>query len=127
MPIVPIARSIFLCDRHVAYRNGKVDLVGVFNAIRPSDGFPHTRERFAIFAQLAGGLGVTPFFFDIHYARTAELVWTTAVRDLTFPDRDTIVQIAMVIEGCRFTRPGKYIVNLICSGQWIADATLMLR
>lgn len=53
--VVPVAKSLFLCDLQIGYDDGKVDLYGLFNAIRPTEGFPHTHERFCIFAQLNNG------------------------------------------------------------------------
>ena len=31
--ILPVAKALYLCDYHVGYSNGKVDLYGLFNAI----------------------------------------------------------------------------------------------
>lgn len=124
--IVPVAKSLFLCDRLVAYRYGKVDLIGLFNAMRPPNGFPHTREPFCLFAQLIGGQGAVPFYIDIRFARTDELVRTTETRQLIFPDRSTIVQLAMTIEGCQFPEPGRYIIDLYCDNHWVADSRLLV-
>src|ERR1700682_4038456 len=102
MAVVPVAKAMYLCDYHIGYSNGKVDLYGLFNAIRPRKGFPYTRGRLCIFAQLVNGVGEVPFFIDVRFAHTDELVHTTETRSLTFPDRNTVVQVAMEIEGCRF-------------------------
>ena len=126
-PILPVAKALYLCDYHVGYSNGKVDLYGLFNAIRPPSGFPYTRGRFCVFAQLNNGLGRVPFFIDVRFAETDELVWTTEVRELTFPNRSTVVQLALTIEGCRFERPGLYILELFCDNTWVCDTPLRLR
>jgi hypothetical protein len=99
--VVPVAKAMYLCDYHVGYSDGKVDLYGLFNAIRPESGFPYTRSRFCVFAQLINGLGKVPFFVDVRSAAEDELVWTTETRQLTFPNRNTVVQVALTIEGCR--------------------------
>jgi hypothetical protein len=44
--VVPVAKAMYLCDYHVGNPNGKVDLYGLFNAIRPDNGYPHTQGRF---------------------------------------------------------------------------------
>jgi hypothetical protein len=56
MAIVPVAKAMFLCDFHIGYSNGKVDLYGLFNAIRPEHGYPYNRGQFCVFAQLINGL-----------------------------------------------------------------------
>jgi hypothetical protein len=122
--IAPVAKAMFLCDFHIGYRDGKVDLYGLFNAIRPPNGFPYARSRFCIFAQLINGLGQVPFFVDIRFAATDELVWTTEPRQLTFPSRTTVVQLALTIEGCRFERPD--ILELFCDNTWVCDTQLLL-
>lgn len=125
--IVPVAKSLFLCDYHVGYSNGKVDLYGLFNAIRPQSGYPYTRGRFCVFAQLNNGLGQIPLFIYIRFAETEEFVWRTQVRNLQFPDRTTVIQVAVSIEGCIFERPGLYILELFCDNTWVCDTTILLR
>jgi len=125
--IVPAAKALYLCDYHVGYRDGKVDLYGLFNSIRPRGGFPYTNGRFCVFAQLVSGLGRVPFFVDIRLAETDELTWTTEVRELTFRDRQTLVQVALTIEDCRFEQAGLYLVELFCDNTWVCDTQLLLR
>ena len=122
---MPVAKAIYLCDYHVGYSNGKVDLYGLFNAIHPQNGFPFVHARFCVFSQLINGLGIVPFFVDIRLADNDELVWTTETRQLTFPDRKTVVQVALMIEGCRFERPGLYILELFCDNTWVCDTQLL--
>jgi hypothetical protein len=124
--ILPVAKSLYLCDYHVGYSNGKVDLYGLFNAIRPQTGFPYTQGRFCVFAQLINGLGRVSFHIDIRFAETDELVQTTEVRELTFPTRSTVLQLALAITGCRFERPGLYLVELFCNNTWECDTQLLL-
>ena len=127
MSIVPVAKALYLCDFHVGYDNGKVDLYGLFNAIRPPDGFPYEQSRFCVFAQLVNGLGEVQFFVDVRSAERDELVWTTKTRRLAFPDRTTTVQLALLIEGCRFDRPGVYLIELFCDNVWVCDTQLLLQ
>src|SRR5262249_16925390 len=103
--VLPVAKGVYLCDYHVGYDNGKVDLYGLFNAIRPQE-YPLRQGRFCVFAQLVNGLGPTSFFFDIRQASTNELIYTTNTNTLSFPDRTTVVQLAMDIRGCLFSEPG---------------------
>jgi hypothetical protein len=127
MSIVPVAKALYLCDFHVGYDNGKVDLYGLFNAIRPPDGFPYEQSRFCVFVQLVNGLGEVPIFVDVRSADNDELVWTTKTRRLVFPDRTATVQFALLIEGCRFDHPGVYLLELFCDNTWVCDTQLLLR
>jgi hypothetical protein len=127
MAVVPVAKAVYLCDYHIGYSNGKVDLYGLFNAIRPEKGYPHANSQFCVFAQLINGLGQVPFFVDIRYALTDELIYTTETKFLTFPDRNTIVQMALRIEGCRFHTPGLYLLELFCDNVWVSDTQMVLR
>jgi hypothetical protein len=127
MAVVPAAKAMFLCDYHIGYSNGKVDLYGLFNAILPEHGYPYNRGRFCIFAQLINGLGSDPFFIDVRFAETDELIYTTETRSIQFPDRNTIIQIAMGIEGCQFQSPGMYLLELFCDNKWVCDTQLLLR
>src|SRR5262245_8000080 len=105
--ILPVAKGLYLCDYHVGYENKKVDLYGIFNAIR-SPAYPTTQRHFCVFAQLINGLGQVPFFVDVRFAPRDELVYTTERNVLSFPDRTTVVQVALAIQGCQFTESGVY-------------------
>ena len=125
--IVPVAKSLFHCDYHVGYSDGKVDLYGIFNAIRPQGGYPHTHPQFCVFAQLVNGLGQVPFFVDIRDATSNQLIYTTGTNVLSFPNRTAVVQVALTIQGCTFPGPGLYFVELFCDNTWVCDTTLLMR
>lgn len=55
-----------------------------------------------------------------------ELVWTTEVRQLNFPNRDMVVQLALEVQGCLFSEPGPYLLELYCDNVCVADAPLLL-
>ncbi len=121
MAVVPVAKALYLCDRHAASEKGKVDLHGLFNAVRPKREYPYLRARFCAFAQLVNGLGEILVDIDIRSAETDELVFTTDTMKVTFPDRITVIHIAVNIEDCRFDEPGLYIVELLCNNTWVCD------
>src|SRR2546430_2272329 len=98
--------------------------MGLFNAIRPAT-YPHRQRNFVAFAQLLGGLGQVPFYFDVRYAADSSLVHSTKARLLYFANRDTVVQMAYTAD-CLFPQPGVYLVELFCNCQWVADTTLRL-
>jgi len=123
--ITPVARSLFLCDGHIGYPGQKTDLVGLFGAIRATH-YPHSQRYFVVFAQLTAGLGQLPFYIDIRFMADGSLVHSTLPRMLNFPHRDKLVQMACTIQGCSFSQPGRYLVELFCNGQWVADTTLEL-
>src|SRR5687768_13577140 len=114
--VVPFARSLYLCKQHIGYEDGTVDLYGIFNSHRATNGYPVSGLRFCAFAQLSNGLGKVPFYFDIRNAATSELVWTTGQRELRFANRRQVVQLAMSIENCPFRDAGVYLIELYCNG-----------
>lgn len=122
--ILPVARSLILCDAAVAAPTGKVHLFGVFNAIRASS-FPHAGTRVVVFAQLTGGVGAVPCQIDVRHAERDE-VHGSARFDLRFPDRLTLVQLSIVLSRCVFPYSGLYTVELFCHNQFICDTTLHL-
>src|SRR5205807_5480397 len=105
------------------YERGKVDLYGIFHAVRPP-AYPHVLRRFCVFSQLVGGLGEIPFFVDVTYPKRARLVRTTQTNVLNFANRQQVVQLATSIENCLFPEPGLYLVELYCDNVCIADVSL---
>ena len=123
--IIPVAKALTLCDGHIGFASQKTDLVGIFNSIRPKR-YPHAHKHFVIFAQLISGLGIVPFYFDLRFAPTGNLIHTTNTQNLNFPHRDKLVQLAFTMRHCLFPQPGIYLIELFCNGQWVADTTLEL-
>ena len=111
--IVPVAQSLFLCDYVFGSERGKVDIYGLFAAIRP-ESYPCPCPNFCVFAQLANGLGDVPFFLDFRSADTDELVFATETKMLFFPDRTTIVKMGHLVEDRIIPRQGVYLSDLIC-------------
>jgi hypothetical protein len=125
--IIPMARGLILCDYHIGNPEGKTDVYGIFNGIHSESGFPYYDARFCAFAQLANGPGRIPFHIDVRLAETDELIWTSETNQLTFPNRQRIVQVVQLIEHCTFHRAGLYLVSLFCDNRWICDTPLNLR
>jgi hypothetical protein len=125
-PIIPVARAVYLCDLQVGYPGGKSDLYGVFNSIRPPAGYPYVHPQFCVYAELGSGLGPVSCWVDFRHAATGQLVRTTNVYQLHFPNRDVVVQLAVDVQGCSFPHPGVYYVELFCDNQWVADTRLRL-
>ena len=123
--IIPFAKALYLCDGHIAFSNRKTDLMGIFTSIRPAR-YPHVHKQFVIYAQLISGLGQIPFYFDAVFAQTGKLIWTTNTHTLNFPRRDKLVELVLTLQGCPFARPGTYLIELHCNGQWVADTSLEL-
>jgi hypothetical protein len=80
-----------------------------------------------VFARLAQGLGTIPFRVDIRFAATGQFVAGTVVRQLVFPDRNTIVNMVMTMKGVAFPQPGVFLVELLLDNQWVADTTVELK
>lgn len=124
--IVPVARALYLCDYHIGYPNGKVDLYGLFKAMRPAS-YPHRKGPFVCFAQLTNGLGEMTIHIDIRRASDMTLVDWFGPHRIRFPNRDMLVQAALTFPGCIFPEPGLYLVELYCDNAWVADTVLHLR
>jgi hypothetical protein len=123
--IVPFAKAIYLCDGAIGFADQKTDIVGLFNSIRP-ERYPHVQSQFVVFSQLCGGLGQVPFYIDVRFAATGQLVHTTNARLLKFARRDQIVQMSYTVLGCPFAHPGVYLVELFRNGLCVADTKLDL-
>jgi hypothetical protein len=124
--VTPVAKGVTICDYHFGTDTGKVDLYGLFNAIRPIQSYPVSNLRFCLFTQLTNGLGNVPFQFDISNAQTGNVVWSSGIRTVTFQHRFSIVQIAYLVENSVFTQPGLYLVELFCNNVFVCDTVLEL-
>src|SRR5271157_2846315 len=63
--ILPVAKSLYLCDGHLGFTSRKADLIGIFDSIRPQGGYPHIHPSFVVFARLSehspfGWISVSP-------------------------------------------------------------------
>src|SRR5262249_4661474 len=125
--VVPVSRSLFICEGFIGTRSGGVDLVGLFNLLPVSSAFPYRNRHFSVYAQLTNGLGQLPVFVEIRDAETDNLIRRTEPGHVTLPNRLTIVQVVVNISGCVFPRPGIYLVELFCNNVWVCDTTLRLR
>ncbi|MFO0969240.1 MAG: hypothetical protein U0793_27100 [Gemmataceae bacterium] len=121
-----MAQALYLCDGHIGVPNGKTDLVGLFNSIRTVS-YPHVQKQIVVFARLLQGLGQIPFYVDIRFAPTQQLVHVSSAHTLVFPDRDTVVEMALTLKGVRFPESGIYLVELFCDAQWVADARILVQ
>jgi hypothetical protein len=124
--IVPVAQALYLCDGHLGFPGGKTDLMGLFNGIQAT-GFPHVQKQFVVFARLHQGQGQVSFYVDIRLASTQQLIHVSSTHTLVFPNRDTVVEMALTLKGVRFPLPGIYLVELYCDAQWVADTTILLQ
>lgn len=124
--IVPVAQALYLCDGHIGIPGVKTDLVGLFNSIH-APGYPHVQKQFVVFARLLQGLGQVSFYVDIRFAPTQQLIHVSSTHVLMFPNRDTVVEMALTLKGVRFPQPGIYLVELYCDGQWVADARILVQ
>jgi hypothetical protein len=125
-PILPVARSLILCDAVTADGTGKLYLAGAFNSIRARS-LPHSGTRVVVFAQLTGGVGVVPARVEVRHALRDEVVCTAEPLSLHFPDRLKIVQMSTVLTRCVFLYPGMYTVELFCHNQFVCDTALLLN
>jgi hypothetical protein len=88
---------------------------------------PHIHPSFVVFARLAQGQGTIPFRVDIRLAASGQFVAGTLVQHLVFPNRDTIVNLAVTMKGVSFPQRGIFLVELLLDNQWVADTTVELK
>jgi hypothetical protein len=81
---------------------------------------PTLQKQFVVFARLLQGLGQVAFYVDIRFAPSQQLIHVSNTHSLQFPDRDTVVEMALTLKGVRFPQAGIYLVELYCEGQWVA-------
>jgi hypothetical protein len=124
--IIPVAQALYLCDDYVGFPGGKTDLIGLFNSIRTAS-YPHLQKQFVVFARLLQGLGQVSFYVDIRFTPTQQLIHVSSTHALMFSDRDTVVEMALTLQGVRFPQPGTYLVELFCDAQWVADARILVH
>jgi hypothetical protein len=122
-----VAKALYLCDGHLGFTSKKTDLMGIFDSISPQGGYPHIHPSFVVFARLAQGLGTIPFRVDIRNAASGRYLTGSLVRQLVFPDRNTIVNMVMTMKDVSFPQPGIYLVELLLDNQWVADTTVELK
>ena len=125
--ILPVAKSLYLCDGHLAFTSLKTDLMGIFDSIRPPAAYPYVHPSLVVFARLAQGLGTIPFRVDIRFAASGQFIAGTLVQQLVFSSWDTVVNMVMTMKGVSFPHPGIYLVELLLDNQWVADTTLELK
>src|SRR5262249_4605094 len=99
--------------------------MGIFTAIRPLR-YPHIQKHFVIYAHLVSGLGSVPFYVDVRFARTGQLIRTTNTHTLNFPHRNKVVEMALTMLRCPFPQPGIYLIEWYCTDQLVADTRLVL-
>jgi hypothetical protein len=123
--IIPVSRSLFLCDFHIGYQDARVDLYGILNALRPAV-YPYVHPHLVVFAQLTGGIGDVPFFCEIRRARDNDLVRVTGTNLARSPNQTIVYQLALTLESVEFHEPG-VVVSLFCHNTWVCDTALTLR
>jgi hypothetical protein len=124
--IIPVSRSLFVCDYALGYTDGRIDLGGIYNALHPAI-YPHRRRSLSVFVQLTGGVGEVPFFVDIRQEEIGISVHTTPMRSMVFPNRIVLMQICLKVEEIRFPEPGIYVFDFFCHNTWVCDTTIHLH
>lgn len=125
-PVIPHSRSLTLCDAIARPLDGKLNIFGLFQAIRVVE-YPYSLSQFCVFAQLSNGLGAVPVHVEVHSGESDDLLFATAPRTLTFPNRHVLIQVAFEIRACRFDYPGTHLISLWSEDRWICDTSLLLR
>jgi hypothetical protein len=124
--LIPVVKSIYLCDEFISDSpSGKISMVGVFDAFRPSVSVPpFALGRLCVVAQLVGGIGDVPINVEVSDSVTGNLVFGSTTQTLRFPTRHTTVYCCVRLYNCRFPSPGLYFVELYARGQFLDDRRL---
>ena len=58
---------------------------------------------------------------------SGQFVAGTLVQQLVFPDRNTIVNMAVTMKGVSFPQREIFLVELLLDNQWVADTTVEMK
>lgn len=124
-PILPFALPLLVCDSYAPSGGTKYDFFGAFHAVRPYK-YPHVLRQICVVAHLTGGQGVMTTQLDIR-SEQDELIFTTLPRQLTIPNRQTLVRLVNFLEEVIFPHSGIYFIQLHCENTPIAEFRLTLH
>ncbi len=127
--VLPVVKSIFLCDRVMADpQTGKLTVEGLFNSLRV--GFVPNAvsvvEEFSVFAEFIGGVSDATVRIEIVQSETERVVVRTADRTLQFPGRHTTLAVSFQIADLAVSEPGVYFVELYCNDVFVDDRALRI-
>jgi hypothetical protein len=127
-PIIPVVKSVYVCDEVVRDPDsGKVSVLNLWDTVRPPAGtaFPFTLAKMCVFAWMREGRGQVRSRIDIVQASTGELVGRTADRVLDFTHRTTHFANYR-FERFAFPEPGYYYIELYCENEFVDDQVVRL-
>lgn len=125
--ILPVAKSIYLCDEVVEDpASRKVSLLGAFNSIREVSAYPVLLPRLCVVALLTDGQGAVPTRVEVAQAGDDRLLLRSLDRQVSFATRHTLVYACFRFLHVSFPAPGVYTIELYCQSQFVDDRTLTL-
>jgi hypothetical protein len=125
--VTPLGKIVYVCDDVIQDpANGKLHVLGAFDAIRLPDGagYPYLLGQMCVFAQMAGGRGSTVIEAKVIDAATGDTLFGSPVYRVNFPGGHTIVTLLIRLLDCPFPAAGTYVVQLFCQGAFVDDRRL---
>jgi hypothetical protein len=116
---IPTVIGLLICEKAIIEEGTKnVTLVNCHTRIKV-ERFPSDPQRFTLFAVLADGAGEVTL--EVGVSRLADDVKVfRAQRRLRFGDKLQEVRFIFRMNNCRFSSAGKYQIDLLADGQYLA-------
>ena len=122
---IPVALSINICDTIIRDEiTKKVSLIGLFSAIKANT-FPSTHPLFHIYVALTNGHGVYKTALRIVSVENGGIVLNID-GDLNIIDPLQVVELNIALQELRFTKPGKYSVQVLCNSELVGSRDFMV-
>ena len=119
MAVVPVARSLFVCDLVIVDEESKnVTLVNIHNRFLV-DTFPSGTRKFAIFGILVNSEGIVPIELVITHLDTSDRIYQ-GTRSYMFPNRLQEIRFHARMTRIEFREEGVYEIVLAVNGEMFA-------
>ena len=102
--------------------------LGAFDANRVpvGEGFPYSLPQLCVSAQFAGGRGRFSFRVAVVDAASGDETFGSPAYPVNLSAGHTIATVLIRMRNCSFRRPGVYLVQLFCDGNFVDDRRLVI-
>ncbi|MBI3409270.1 MAG: hypothetical protein HY040_13060 [Planctomycetes bacterium] len=123
----PVAKCVYVCDEVVADpSSGKISVLNLWDAIRipATAALPYTLKKVSVFVWCRDGLGKMKTRIDIIEVDSETVVRRTKSCVLDFKRRTDSIFARYKLANCIFPRPGDYLIEVYCEGEFIDDQVI---